>query len=216
MNLDLPTCGRRDANKQRTRRALSQAAVAIVATEGMDALTADTISEAAGVSRRTLFNYFPRVEDVLTASIDEVTKETVAAFVARPQEEPLGQSLAAVLADLMDNPVFAQAVVLERAAGTSPATRRFLLEFCDSQIDAFEVGLLDRIGPAADPLYVAALAASTGAIIRRMTRLVVTQTGADATAAEVTRRLHDSIRVAFDLLFTGFDEAGSSTLDKDN
>ena len=211
MSLDL-SCGLRAVKKERTRQALSEAAVAIVAAEGIDALTADRIAADAGVSRRTLFNYFARVEDILTASIEEVTEDTVAAFLARPADEPLRESVVAVLAGLLDEPVFAQAFVLERAAGSSPATRRFLREFSDSQIDAFEVGLRDRIGADADPVYVASLAASAGAILTRMTRLIVAETpDADPSDASVTRRHHDSIRRAFDLLFAGFDEAGAVT-----
>lgn len=217
MALDLSTCGLRAAKKERTRQALSEAAVAIVAAEGIDALTADRIATEAGVSRRTLFNYFARVEDVLTASIEKVTEDTVAAFVARPADEPLRESVMAVLAALLDDPVFAQAFVLERAAGTSPATRRFLREFSDSQIDAFEAGLQDRLGADADPVYVASLAASAGAILTRMTRLVVAETpDADPNDASLTRRHHDSIRRAFDHLFAGFAEAGALTSTKDD
>jgi AcrR family transcriptional regulator len=201
----------RAANKQRTRDALSQAAIAIVAAEGVDALTADRIAAGAGVSRRTLFNYFPRVEDVLTASIEELTRETVAAFVARPADEPLRRSIVAVLDGVLDDPVFAQSCILERAADASPATRRFLREFTDSQIDAFERGLRDRIGEDADPVYVAALAASTGAILTRMTRLLVAEMP-DARPEDpaVNRRHHTYIRRAFDLLFAGFDESGTT------
>lgn len=217
MVLDLSTCGLRAAKKERTRQALSEAAVAIVAAEGIDALTADRIATEAGVSRRTLFNYFARVEDVLTASIEKVTEDTVAAFVARPADEPLRESVMAVLAALLDDPVFAQAFVLERAAGTSPATRRFLREFSDSQIDAFEAGLQDRLGAGADPVYTASLAASAGAILTRMTRLVVAETpDADPNDASLTRRHHDSIRRAFDHLFAGFAEAGALTSTKDD
>jgi len=202
--------GLRAANKQRTRDALSQAAIAIVSAEGIDALTAERIAAEAGVSRRTLFNYFPRVEDVLTASIEEVTTDTLAAFVARPADEPLRRSVTAVLEGLLDEPVFTQACVLERAAVASPATRRFLREFSDGQIDAFEQGLWDRIGPGADPVYVAALAASIGAILSRMTRLLVTEMpDADPEDPAVAVRFHAVIRQSFDLLFAGFDESGA-------
>ncbi len=212
MSLDLTTCGLRAVKKQRTRDALSRAAIAIVTAEGIDALTAERIAAEAGVSRRTLFNYFPRVEDVLTASIEEVTRDTLAAFVARPADEPLRQSIAVVLDGLLDDPVFAQAFALERAAEASPATRRFLREFSDSQTDALEAGLRDRIGPDADPVYVAALAAATGAILDRLTRLVVAESPDTPTDdPAVTRRYHDSLKQAFDLLFTGFHESGAST-----
>ena len=206
----LPARGLRAANKQRTRDALSRAAIGIVSAEGIDALTAERIAAEAGVSRRTLFNYFPRVEDVLTASIEEVTTDTLAAFVARPADEPLRRSVTAVLEGLLDEPVFTQACVLERAAVASPATRRFLREFSDGQIDAFEQGLWDRIGPGADPVYVAALAASIGAILSRMTRLLVTEMpDADPEDPAVAVRFHAVIRQSFDLLFAGFDESGA-------
>lgn len=217
MSIDIAGFGLRAMKKERTRQALGEAAVAIVAAEGIDALTADRIAAEAGVSRRTLFNYFSRVEDVLTSSMEQVTQDTVAAFVARPKAEPLRESVDAVLARLLDNPVFAQAFVLERAAESSPATRRFLREFSDSQIDAFEAGLRDRIGADADPVYVAALAASAGAILTRMTRRVVAEMpDADPADPRLAHHHHDSIRRAFDLLFAGFDEASATTSTREN
>lgn len=210
MTFPLPDAGLRAVKKERTREALSQAAIAIVAAEGIDALTADRIAAEAGVARRTLFNYFARVEDVLIHSLGTVTQHTVAAFVARPAGESLRESVRAVLAELFDDPVFAQALILERAADQSPATRRFLREFADTQIDAFETGLHDRLGEDADPVYVAALAAAIGAIVTRMTRLVVARTpegGADLDV--LMEQLHISLEQSFDLLFTGFDDAGA-------
>jgi AcrR family transcriptional regulator len=207
---DSQDVGLRASNKQRTREALTKAANAIVTAEGIEALTADRIADEAGVSRRTLFNYFSRVEDVLTASLDEVTAEIIAALVGRPADEPLRQSIGAVLDGLVDHPVFAQACALERAADASPATRRFLREVDDRQIDAFEQGLRDRLGQDADPVYVAALAASTGAIVTRMTRVLVTQMpDVDPEDPAVIRCHHAYIRQAFDLLFSGFDESGA-------
>ena len=67
--------GVREKRKNQTREALCAAAVEIVGTDGLDALTAERIAEVAGVSRRTLFNYFARVEDVLSASMDTATAE---------------------------------------------------------------------------------------------------------------------------------------------
>jgi hypothetical protein len=62
----------------------------------------------------------------------------------------------------------------------------------------------------ADPVYVAALAASTGAIVTRMTRVLVTQMpDVDPEDPAVIRCHHAYIRQAFDLLFSGFDESGA-------
>ena len=154
-----PDLGVREQRKSQTRAALTTAALDLLAREGVDGLTADRIAEAAGVSRRTLFNYFARVEDILTASLEAATAETIDAIVARPADEPLRTSALVVLEELIDGPVFAQARELERAAGRFPATRRFLLDFEDRQRDALEEGLRRRLGPDADPIYVASLAA---------------------------------------------------------
>jgi AcrR family transcriptional regulator len=198
--------GVREQRKNQTRAALTDAALDLLAREGIDGLTADRIAEAAGVSRRTLFNYFARVEDILTASLEAATAETIDAIVARPADEPLRTSALAVLEELIDGPVFAQARELERAAGGSPATRRFLLDFEDRQREALEEGLRRRLGPDADPIYVASLAAASFGALCAVTRLAVSASDDEARAAE----LHKAwIRRAMEHLFAGFDESAA-------
>lgn len=192
--------GLREKRKRETREALSQAAIAIVVREGIEALTAARVADEANVSRRTFFNYFPRVEDVLTATIEHVTSDTVAAFVARPADEPLRVSIDAVLDMVLDSAAFEQAQVLEQAALESPATRRYLREFTESQAMAFEAGLRERIGPDADPLYVAAMAASVAAVLTAATRVSV-RDGLD------TDGFRSHVRRALEHLFSGFDES---------
>lgn len=198
----------RPSRTSRNRQALTDAAVQIVAADGIDGLTADRIAAVAGVSRRTLFNHFERVEDVLTASVEELTAETIDAVIQRPAGEPLRVALCAVLEDIVDSPAFAQIRDLERAAATSPATRRFLLEFGDRQATAMEEGLRRRIGPGADPVYVATLAGAAAAVLGRATRLAVESPTAAGTSA--TDHHIALIRQAFDLLFDGFDEAAAT------
>jgi AcrR family transcriptional regulator len=198
----------RSTRTSRSRQALTDAAVQIVAADGIDGLSADRIAAVAGVSRRTLFNHFDRVEDVLTASVEDLMAETIDAVMERPSDEPLRVALCAVLEDIVDSPAFAQIRDLERAAATSPATRRVLLEFGDRQATAMEEGLRRRIGPHADPVYVSTLAGAAAAVLGRATRLAVegpTTTGTGATDHHIAL-----IRQAFDLLFDGFDEAAAT------
>lgn len=191
----------REQRKNQTREALCQAAVEIVGSEGIDALTADRIAQVAGVSRRTLFNYFARVEDIVTATIEDVSDETIREVVERPAAEPLREAVCAVLETLVDSPAFAQIRQLERASRRSPATRRFLLEFGDRQAHAFAEGLARRIGPDADPVFVSTLAAATAAILASATRLAVDSTDDEEQAAA---RHPEYVRRAFALLFDGF------------
>ena len=198
----------REQRKNQTREALCAAAVEIVAADGLDALTADRIAEVAGVSRRTLFNYFARVEDVLTATMESATSEMIDAIVARPAEESLRTSALVVLEELIDSPVFTQARALERAAGRSVATRRFLLELDDRQRMALEEGLRRRLGADADELFVTSLAAAAYGVLCAVTRLAVASAEDDARAAE----LHKAwIRRGLDHLFAGFDESAAHT-----
>ena len=56
--------GRRDRKRIATRQAISAAATRLFNERGFDHVTVDEISEAAGVGRMTVFNYFPRKEDM--------------------------------------------------------------------------------------------------------------------------------------------------------
>ncbi|MFI6874701.1 TetR family transcriptional regulator [Streptomyces sp. NPDC050400] len=54
----------RERKKRATRAALVEAAVRLAAANGVEHVTVDAISEAAGVSARTFFNYFDSRDEV--------------------------------------------------------------------------------------------------------------------------------------------------------
>jgi AcrR family transcriptional regulator len=199
--------GLRELQKRRTRSALSASALHLVIREGLDALTANRVAAVAGVSRRTVFNYFPRLEDVLIAGIEEATAELVDEFLARPPEEPIRESVQHILLHL-GSEFIRQGQMLERAARRSPRTRRITQDFTESQTDAIERAMLRRIGPDADPLYAAGLAASVTAVLARVIRMTTTDDEDDDTDSD-DGVLHDRMRLAMNHLFAGYDESGA-------
>ena len=57
--------GRRERKKLETRDRIFECAVALFAARGYDATTMEDIGERADVARATVFNYFPRKDDIV-------------------------------------------------------------------------------------------------------------------------------------------------------
>ncbi|HEV2637735.1 MAG TPA: TetR/AcrR family transcriptional regulator [Actinocrinis sp.] len=82
--MDEPT-GLRERKKQRTREAISNAAIALFLAEGYDQVSISRVAEAVEVSRRTLFAYFPTKEDLVLHRIADHETENSRVVRAHPQ-----------------------------------------------------------------------------------------------------------------------------------
>jgi AcrR family transcriptional regulator len=81
--------GLRETKKLQTRQAIAAAAMSLFVTRGFDHVTVAEVARAAGVSEKTVFNYFPTKEDIF---FDEVPERLEALTEAVRQREA-GQSL---------------------------------------------------------------------------------------------------------------------------
>ena len=102
VSTDLPTDespepGRRERKKQHTRDELMDHAARLFAERGFDAVTTEDIAEAADVSQRTFFRHFPSKEAVIYGRAHELREAMVAAFAARPTNEPIVASVIAAM-----------------------------------------------------------------------------------------------------------------------
>src|SRR5438132_5256373 len=79
--------GLRERKKQRTRETIARAAHELFAERGYHATTLPDIAEAADVSTRTIFAYFPSKEDILFSDFP-LMKDTLERALA---ERPAGQ-----------------------------------------------------------------------------------------------------------------------------
>jgi AcrR family transcriptional regulator len=90
------TTGLRDRRKQETRQAISDIAMAMFAAKGFDEVTISQVADAAGVSKMTVTNYFPRKEDLVFDRAEVIIRSLADAAAARAPGESL---LAAIRRD---------------------------------------------------------------------------------------------------------------------
>ena len=88
--------GLRERRKLEARRAISGAAMALFAARGFDEVTISQVADAAGVSKMTVTNYFPRKEDLVFDRAEVIMRSLADAAAARPPGESL---LAAIRRD---------------------------------------------------------------------------------------------------------------------
>ncbi|MEU1402397.1 TetR/AcrR family transcriptional regulator [Streptomyces sp. NPDC005728] len=80
----------RERKKRETRQRISGIATGLIAARGFDAVTVAEVAREAGVSTMTVFNYFPRKEDLFLDRIPEAAELFAAAVRERaPGETPL-------------------------------------------------------------------------------------------------------------------------------
>ena len=86
MGLESITTDRRTRKRLATRQSISDAATRLFIERGFDRVTVDDIAEAADVGRMTVFNHFPRKEDMFF-DLDMAGREDIlAALGERPSE----------------------------------------------------------------------------------------------------------------------------------
>jgi AcrR family transcriptional regulator len=77
--------GLRERKKQRTRDTIARAAKELFVERGYDATTLPEIAEAADVSTRTIFAYFPSKEDILFSDFAQMKDGLARALAERPE-----------------------------------------------------------------------------------------------------------------------------------
>ncbi|MFQ4149661.1 TetR/AcrR family transcriptional regulator [Arthrobacter sp. LAPM80] len=83
---------RRELNKAATREAIATAALDFLRNQTLNTFTVDDVAAAAGVSRRTFFNYFSSVEAAVASFTQNYLDQVIVELVGRPVDEPLLES----------------------------------------------------------------------------------------------------------------------------
>jgi AcrR family transcriptional regulator len=84
MEASRPSPGLRERKKQKTRDTIIRVALDLFAEQGYEQTTIAEIADAAEVSRRTIFVYFPSKEDILFYDVPELHERLAQALRERP------------------------------------------------------------------------------------------------------------------------------------
>ena len=138
--------GLRETKKLQTRQEIAAKAMGLFARRGFDHVTVAEVAEAAGVSEKTVFNYFPTKEDLFW---DEVPEREAAMVDAVRNRRP-GESIPAALerlqagsCDRLSSPGFA---VFARTIEESRALQAKELEIMARYTDALASVIADELG----------------------------------------------------------------------
>jgi AcrR family transcriptional regulator len=155
---------RRELNKAATRQAITDAAMDLLRTRGPGNFTVEDISDAAGISRRTFFNYFSSTEAVIASVTHGFLDKALRQFRLRPAGEPILESARAALVELADPMTVAPMAELYSLGQRNAALSRSELEAWDhctvEIIDAARGRFVQGAGAEIDELYLRALAGS--------------------------------------------------------
>ncbi|MET3809650.1 TetR/AcrR family transcriptional regulator [Arthrobacter sp. UYEF3] len=155
---------RRELNKAATRQAITESAVGLLRARGPGNFTVEDIAEAAGISRRTFFNYFSSTEAALASATHRFLDKALQQFRLRPSDEPILESARAALVELADPMTVAPLAELYSLGQSNPQLNRSELEawdHCTAEIiDAARARFGQDAGSAIDELYLRALAGS--------------------------------------------------------
>jgi AcrR family transcriptional regulator len=184
-----PRASLRERKKLATRRSLRRHALDLVAQRGFEHVTVEDIAEAADVSPRTFFNYFPSKE----AALFGADPERVAALRERILRQAPGESALTALRHVL----VAEARIVThelselggdpqdmlrrmKAVRADPHLRAAQSAHMASLECAMAEAVAERLGtdPARDP-YPALLAGIAGAVIRASTVFWASSGGAE-------------------------------------
>lgn len=185
--------GLRERKKFATKEALSRAALELTLERGLDAATAESIAEAAGVSTRTFHNYFSSKEDAVLFMLDQVIQELIDGFARRSPDEPVLDSLESSLIAFVEAADGLEwMIAVTRLMADHPSLLARHVAMSDSQSNAMLAEIGKRTGTDPDAgLYPRLVYHVTGAVARAVLELHI---NADTDGAPPRQVLVDAVR----------------------
>jgi AcrR family transcriptional regulator len=204
--------GLRERKKRRTRRLIAETARRLFFERGFEATTVSEVAREADVAEPTVFNYFPRKEDLFYSGLDEFEAELLAAVADRD----LGESALTAVARFLLRPrgVFAmedtdpaeatrQLQKITRVVTDSPALLAREREIFARYAASLAQLLADETGADSDSLEPWVAAHALMGVHRASIDYVRRRTLAGAGVSELVRELPQQTRHAIESLERG-------------
>lgn len=118
---DAPVEGRRERKRRETRERIIDVAMAMFCERGFDAVTVNEIAEAADVSKRSLFDYFPSKEELVNAWQDEFAVVLAEAVTARPASETFTQVVERAMIEALVSTTTVESLAIGTLIRNTPA-----------------------------------------------------------------------------------------------
>jgi AcrR family transcriptional regulator len=192
--------GLRETKKLATRQQIADVAMRFFAERGFERVTVAEVAAAAGVSEKTVFNYFPTKEDLFYDEVPERARALADAIRTRPQ----GESVVAALRRLqvgqcerVCRPGFA---TFARIVEQSPALQAKELEIMSLFAQAVADALVEEGVDERDARIAAGLLVS---VHRQFFRTARAQALAGRHGPSAVRRLRSDLERAYTLLEHG-------------
>ncbi|HEY0696370.1 MAG TPA: TetR family transcriptional regulator [Micromonospora sp.] len=209
--------GLRERKKERTRRALVEAAIVLFDDKGYEATTIAEIAAAADVSTRTFFSYFPSKEELLFADTDDRLRLAAAEMRARrPGDRPVDVLIRAVRRTVdanIDDPdgLFHRvAPVRVRLLLSTPALQGVALRRILAAQEELSRGLRQAFP---DELDAVTAAATVGSLVGALTGVLWSLLGDESSAARLLGGDRDllvaELRRAMAVALAGLDNLGA-------
>jgi AcrR family transcriptional regulator len=199
--------GLRERKKLQTRRDIADAAKRLFLARGFDAVTVEEVAEAAGVSKKTVFNYFPTKEGL----VFEKAEEREARLIAAVRDRPAGTSVldsfrASTLAycdQLADQPPGYQGGGFFTLIESSAVLAKRWHQIRNHQSDVFAAELAADAGTDPDDPLPHAIAAALLGAQRAAMRASRQRLAAGQSPAEVAAWLRPQVDRIYDQLAQG-------------
>jgi AcrR family transcriptional regulator len=140
----------REIKRWETSHRITLCAQRLTDEHGLDGFTMDELAEAAGVSRRTLFNYFPSKTDAVLGEAPEIPEAELATFTAGGPHGNLVDDVAelARIALAVKQPDRESLELGRRVLNTNPRLLAAAHERFEAVTEEFATLVLEREGAA--------------------------------------------------------------------